>query len=98
METPMEPLRLGFIGAGRNLMVNFERRFRFAVIQARAIMAEPSFGGLTHLLRSFCRGAYDEDRGRDYDGPVHAYVLDGHSPVGGGYTRPENRRSRASRP
>jgi len=61
---------------GRTLMVNFERRFSFAVTQARAIMAEPSFGGLTQLLCSFCSGAYDEYRGRDYDGPVHAYVLD----------------------
>jgi predicted dehydrogenase len=39
-------------------------------------MAEPSFGGLTQLLCSFCSGSYDEYRGRDYDGPVHAYVLD----------------------
>jgi myo-inositol 2-dehydrogenase/D-chiro-inositol 1-dehydrogenase len=61
---------------GRELMVNFERRFSFAVTRARAIMAEPSFGGLTQLLCSFCSGAYDEYRGRDYDGPVHAYVLD----------------------
>jgi len=60
----------------RILMVNFERRFSFAVTQARAIMAEPSFGGLTQLLCSFCSGAYDAHRGRDYDGPVHAYVLD----------------------
>ena len=62
--------------AGRSLMVNFERRFSFAVTQARAIMAEASFGGLRQLLCSFCSGAYDEYRGRDYDGPVHAYVLD----------------------
>jgi len=62
--------------AGRVVMVNFERRFSFGVRQARAIMAEPRFGGLRQLLCSFCSGAYDEHRGRDYDGPVHAYVLD----------------------
>jgi myo-inositol 2-dehydrogenase/D-chiro-inositol 1-dehydrogenase len=61
---------------GRTLMINFERRFSFGVTQARAIMAEPSFGGMTQLLCSFCSGPYDEYRGRDYDGPVHAYVLD----------------------
>ena len=62
--------------AGRILMVNFERRFSFGVTQAREIMAEPSFGELTQLLCSFCSGAYDEHRARDYDGPAHAYVLD----------------------
>jgi predicted dehydrogenase len=61
---------------GRTLMINFERRFSYGVIQARAMMAEPSFGGLRQLLGSFCSGAYDDVRGRDYDGPVHAYVLD----------------------
>jgi myo-inositol 2-dehydrogenase/D-chiro-inositol 1-dehydrogenase len=62
--------------AGRTVMVNFERRFSYGVLQARAMMAEPSFGGLRQILCSFCSGAYDERRGRDYDGPVHAYVLD----------------------
>ena len=61
---------------GKTLMVNFQRRFSFGVAQARAILAEPSFGGLTQLLCSFCSGAYDEVRSRDYDGPVHAYLLD----------------------
>ena len=61
---------------GRIVMVNFERRFSFGVTRARAIMAEPRFGGLRQLLCSFCSGPYDEVRGRDYDGPVHAYVLD----------------------
>jgi len=61
---------------GRMVMVNFQRRFSFGVTRARAMMAEPSFGGLRQLLCSFCSGAYDEVRGRDYDGPVHAYVLD----------------------
>jgi predicted dehydrogenase len=61
---------------GKILMVNFERRFSYGVIQARAMMGEPSFGGLRQLLGSFCSGPYDEVRGRDYDGPVHAYVLD----------------------
>jgi len=61
---------------GRTLMVNFQRRFSFGIVRARQIMAEPSFGGLRQLLCSFCSGAYDERRGRDYDGPVHAYVLD----------------------
>ncbi len=61
---------------GKTLMVNFERRFSFGVTRARAVMADPSFGGMTQLLCSFCSGPYDEYRGRDYDGPVHAYVLD----------------------
>lgn len=61
---------------GRTVMVNFERRFSFGVTQARAILAEPRFGGLRQLQCSFCSGPYDEVRGRDYDGPVHAYALD----------------------
>ena len=62
--------------AGRIVMVNFERRFSLGVARAREIMAEPRFGGLRQILCSFCSGPYDEVRGRDYDGPVHAYVLD----------------------
>ncbi|HVR69937.1 MAG TPA: Gfo/Idh/MocA family oxidoreductase [Vicinamibacteria bacterium] len=61
---------------GKTLMINFERRFSYGAIQARAMMAEPSFGGLRQLLGSFCSGAYDEARARGYDGPVHAYVVD----------------------
>lgn len=61
---------------GRTLMINFERRFSAGVTQAKAMMRDASFGGLRQLLGSFCSGAYDEFRGRDYDGPVHAYVLD----------------------
>ncbi len=62
--------------AGRTLMVNFQRRFSFGVTRARELMADPSFGELTQLHCSFCSGAYDEVRGRDYDSPVQAYVLD----------------------
>ncbi len=61
---------------GRTLMINFERRFSYGVLQARKMMADPSFGGLRQMLGSFCSGAYDEIRGRDYDDPIHAYVLD----------------------
>ena len=43
---------------------------------ATALMASPSFGRLTQLLCSFCSGKYDEVRGRGYEGPVHAYLLD----------------------
>jgi predicted dehydrogenase len=62
--------------AGKILMVNFQRRFSFGVSRAREIMATPAFGQLTQLFCSFCSGKYDEIRGRGYDGPVHAYLLD----------------------
>lgn len=66
--------------AGKKLMVNFERRFSFGVTRAIEIMANPSFGQLTQLFCSFCSGPYsgphDEFRGRDYNDPIHAYLLD----------------------
>lgn len=62
--------------SGKILMVNFQRRFSFGVTRAREIMATPSFGRLTQLLCSFCSGKYDAVRGRDYDDPIHAYLLD----------------------
>jgi myo-inositol 2-dehydrogenase/D-chiro-inositol 1-dehydrogenase len=57
-------------------MVDYQRRFSFAVQQALEIMARPSFGRLTQLSASFCSGKYDEVRGVGYDGPIHAYLLD----------------------
>jgi predicted dehydrogenase len=60
----------------RILMVNFQRRFSFGVSRARQLMATPAFGQMTQLACSFCSGRYDEVRGRGYDGPVHAYLLD----------------------
>jgi len=62
--------------SGKILMVNFQRRFSFGVSRARELMAAPSFGQLTQLFCSFCSGKYDEIRGRGYDGPAHAYLLD----------------------
>jgi predicted dehydrogenase len=62
--------------AGKMLMVNFQRRFSFGVARAREMMAEASFGRLTQLFCSFCSGKYDEMRGREYDGPIQAYLLD----------------------
>ena len=61
---------------GKRAMVNFQRRFSFGVRQARKIMARPEFGRLTQLSFSFCSGAYDEVRGRDYEDPIQAYLLD----------------------
>ncbi len=61
---------------GRTLMVNFQRRFSLGVARAREIMSTASFGKTTQILGSFCSGAYDEIRAADYDGPVHAYILD----------------------
>ncbi len=58
------------------LMVNFQRRFSFGVAQAREIMGRSDFGRVSQLLFSFCSGAYDEVRGRGYDGPEHAFLLD----------------------
>ena len=60
----------------RVLMVNVQRRFSFAVTEAKRRMANPSFGHLTQLFCSFCSGAYDEVRGHGYDDPTHAYLLD----------------------
>ena len=62
--------------AGRVLMVNFQRRFSKGVTAAHAAMQTASFGHLTQFHGSFCSGAYDAVRGADYDGPVHAYLLD----------------------
>jgi len=65
---------------GKTLMVNFERRFSYGVTRATEIMASPSFGQLTQLFSSFCSGPYsgphDEFRGRGYDDPIQAYLLD----------------------
>ncbi len=61
---------------GKTLMVNFQRRFSFAVRRAREIMADPSFGPLSQLHFSFCSGPYDERRSLGYDSPLQAYLLD----------------------
>lgn len=62
--------------AGRVLMVNFQRRFSFAVRRAREKMQEPGFGALTQLSSSFCSGLFTGERGQSYDDPVHAFLLD----------------------
>ena len=62
--------------SGKILMVNFQRRFSFGVTRAREIMANPSFGRLTQLFCSFCSGKYDAIRGRPYNDPIQAYLLD----------------------
>jgi len=66
--------------ADKTLMVNFERRFSYAVTRATEIMASPTFGQLTQLFCSFCSGPYsgphDEMRGQGYHDPIHAYLLD----------------------
>lgn len=61
---------------GKQLMVNFERRFCFAVRKAREIIGKTSFGKLNQLFFSFCSGKYDEMRGRYYEDHIHAYLLD----------------------
>lgn len=58
------------------LMVNFQRRFSWAVGQAREILARPSFGRLSQLSLSFCSGPYDPPRSREYEDPVQAFLLD----------------------
>jgi myo-inositol 2-dehydrogenase/D-chiro-inositol 1-dehydrogenase len=62
--------------SGKQLMVNFERRFSFAVRKAREIIGKASFGRLNQLSFSFCSGNYDEIRGRYYEDHIHAYLLD----------------------
>ncbi len=62
--------------SGKTLMVNFQRRFSFAVTRAREIMQRESFGPLTQLSLSFCSGLFTGARGRDYEDPIHAYLLD----------------------
>ncbi len=62
--------------AERTLMVNFQRRFCFGVRKAREIMATESFGAMSQFSGSFCSGIFDPVRGRDYEDPIHAYVLD----------------------
>ena len=62
--------------AGQILMVNFQSRFSFGVQRAKKIMAQPGFGNLSQASFSFCSGGYEGARGRDYDGPVHAFMLD----------------------
>lgn len=71
-----EALAAAARSTGRCLMVNFQRRFSFAVQKAREIVAQESFGRINQLLFSFCSGRYDESRGRFYDGHLHAYLLD----------------------
>lgn len=61
---------------GKTLMVNFQRRFSFAVTRAKEIMERASFGHMAQLFCSFCSGIFDDVRGRDYDDPIHAYILD----------------------
>jgi predicted dehydrogenase len=62
--------------AGRVLMVDFQRRFSFAVREAWRLIAEPEFGRLTQLHCSFCSGRYDERRSAGYDDHVEAFLLD----------------------
>ena len=62
--------------SGKILMVNFQRRFSFAVTRARDIMRRESFGPLTQLSLSFCSGLFTGARGRDYEDPIHAFLLD----------------------
>lgn len=62
--------------SGKILMVNFQRRFSFAVSRAIEIMERESFGPLTQLSLSFCSGLFTGARGRDYEDPIHAFLLD----------------------
>ena len=62
--------------SGKILMVNFQRRFSFAVTRAREIMQRDSFGPLTQLSCSFCSGLFTGARGREYEDPIHAFLLD----------------------
>lgn len=62
--------------SGKVLMVNFQRRFSFAVTRAMEIMQRDSFGPLTQLSLSFCSGLFTGARGRDYEDPIHAFLLD----------------------
>ncbi len=71
-----EELAAAAAQAGRVLMVNLQSRFSIGIRQAMAIMSRPEFGPLSQILCSFCSGAYDGDRGVDYEGPVHAFLLD----------------------
>ena len=57
-------------------MVNFQRRFSFAVTRAREIMQRESFGPLTQLSLSFCSGLFTGPRERGYKDPIHAFLLD----------------------
>jgi len=64
----------------KHVMINFQSRFSFAVMQARKIMNTSDFGSLTQISSSFCTGKYsggeDEVRGQNYIDPIHAYLLD----------------------
>ena len=62
--------------SGNVLMVNFQRRFSFAVRRAMEIMRHDSFGPLTQMSLSFCSGLFTGARGRDYKDPIHAFLLD----------------------
>lgn len=39
-------------------------------------MQSESFGSLTQLSSSFCSGLFTGMRGREYDSPIHAFMLD----------------------
>jgi len=62
--------------AGKCLMVNFQRRFSHGVTMARDLMQSDSFGALSQISCSFCSGLFTGHRGRDYDSPIHAFLLD----------------------
>lgn len=62
--------------AGKVLMVNFQRRFSFAVTKAREIMSTPTFGNVTQISCSFCSGLFTGKRGQEYENPIHAFCLD----------------------
>lgn len=60
----------------RILMTNFQSRFSFGISEARRLMARPEFGQLTQIHCTFCSGAYEGERQRDYDNGIHAFFLD----------------------
>ena len=71
-----EELAAAADAAGKCLMVNFQRRFSHGVRAARDIMRTESFGQLTQISCSFCSGLFTGHRGRDYDSPIQAFLLD----------------------
>lgn len=71
-----EELAAAAKSAGKILMVNFQRRYSFAVKKALEIVRSESFGPLTQLSFSFCSGLFTGQRGREYKDPVHAFMLD----------------------
>lgn len=74
--THAEELAAAADQSGKVLMVNFQRRFSFAVTRAMDIMQRESFGPLTQLSLSFCSGLFIGERCRDYEDPIHAFILD----------------------